>query len=118
MSPVPFVATYRLQLHKEFTFDDARAIVPYLQRLGISHAYSSPILKARPGSTHGYDVADPTTANPELGGEDARRQWAKSLADAGLGLLLDIVPNHMGTGDENRWWADEDERVRVFDVDP
>ena len=99
-------ATYRLQLHKDFTFDDARELVPYLDRLGVTHAYSSPILKARPGSTHGYDVADPTTANPELGGEEARVKWARAIVDAGLGLLLDIVPNHMGTGSANPFWED------------
>jgi (1->4)-alpha-D-glucan 1-alpha-D-glucosylmutase len=102
----PLGATYRLQLHKDFTFDDARALVPYLARLGISHVYSSPILKARPGSTHGYDVADPTVANPELGGEDGRVALSKAIGEAGLGLLLDIVPNHMGTGTANPFWED------------
>ena len=105
-TPPTLGATYRLQLRKEFTFDDARALVPYLERLGISHVYSSPILKARPGSTHGYDVADPTIANPELGGEEARQQWSRAIGDAGLGLLLDIVPNHMGTGSANPFWED------------
>lgn len=105
-NPPPLGATYRLQLHKDFTFDDARELVPYLDRLGVTHVYSSPILKARPGSTHGYDVADPTTANPELGGEEARAKWTRAIADAGLGLLLDIVPNHMGTGSANPFWED------------
>ena len=105
-NPPPLGATYRLQLHKDFTFDDARELVPYLDRLGVTHVYSSPILKARPGSTHGYDVADPTTANPELGGEEARGRWARALTEAGLGLLLDIVPNHMGTGSANPFWED------------
>jgi (1->4)-alpha-D-glucan 1-alpha-D-glucosylmutase len=105
-NPPTLGATYRLQLHKEFTFDDARELVPYLDRLGVTHVYSSPILTARPGSTHGYDVADPTTANPELGGEEARAKWARAIADAGLGLLLDIVPNHMGTGSANPFWED------------
>ena len=104
--PPTLGATYRLQLHKDFTFDDARALVPYLERLGVTHVYSSPILEARPGSTHGYDVANPTTANPELGGEEARVKWAHAIADAGLGLLLDIVPNHMGTGSANPFWED------------
>jgi (1->4)-alpha-D-glucan 1-alpha-D-glucosylmutase len=93
-------------MHKDFTFDDARGLLPYLERLGISHVYSSPILKARPGSTHGYDVADPTMANPELGGEEKRRLLAGAIADAGLGFLLDIVPNHMGTGSANPFWED------------
>jgi (1->4)-alpha-D-glucan 1-alpha-D-glucosylmutase len=107
-------ATYRLQLGPRMRFDDVRALVPYLRDLGISHLYLSPTLQARSGSTHGYDVVDPTRVSESLGGEDGLR----ALAEAGLGLILDIVPNHMGTGDENRWWADEEERVRVFDVDP
>src|SRR4051812_36051482 len=101
MSTPTLGATCRLQLHKDFTFDDARALVPYLERLGVTHVYSSPILEARPGSTHGYDVTNPTAANPELGGEEGRGKWARAIADAGLGLLLDIVPNHMGTGSAN-----------------
>ncbi len=107
-------ATYRLQLGPQMRFDDVRALVPYLRSLGVSHLYLSPSLTARAGSTHGYDVVDPTTVSESLGGETGLR----SLAAAGLGIILDIVPNHMGTGDENRWWADPDERVRVFDVDP
>src|SRR4051794_17476053 len=95
-------------------FDDVRSLVPYLTSLGISHLYLSPSLQARSGSTHGYDVIDPTRVSEALGGEEGLR----ALAAAGLGIILDIVPNHMGTGDENRWWADETERVRVFDVDP
>jgi (1->4)-alpha-D-glucan 1-alpha-D-glucosylmutase len=107
-------ATYRLQLGPEMRFADVRALVPYLRLLGISHLYLSPTLQARSGSTHGYDVVDPTRVSDALGGERELR----ALAGEGLGLILDIVPNHMGSGDENRWWADEDERVRVFDVDP
>ncbi|MEA2189183.1 MAG: (1-_4)-alpha-D-glucan 1-alpha-D-glucosylmutase [Solirubrobacteraceae bacterium] len=107
-------ATYRLQLGPELRFDDVREIVPYLRDLGISHLYLSPTLQARSGSTHGYDVVDPTRVSDALGGEEGLRE----LAGAGLGLILDIVPNHMGTGDENRWWADPVERLRVFDVDP
>jgi (1->4)-alpha-D-glucan 1-alpha-D-glucosylmutase len=95
-------------------FDDVRALVPYLRDLGISHLYLSPSLMARSGSTHGYDVVDPTRVSESLGGEDALR----ALAAEGLPIVLDIVPNHMGTGDENRWWSDPEERVRVFDVDP
>jgi (1->4)-alpha-D-glucan 1-alpha-D-glucosylmutase len=111
---VPLRATYRLQLGPGMRFDDARALVPYLRSLGISHLYLSPSLQARSGSTHGYDVVDPTRVSESLGGEEGLR----ALAAEGLGIILDIVPNHMGTGDENRWWADESERVRVFDVDP
>ncbi|MBA3326902.1 MAG: malto-oligosyltrehalose synthase, partial [Solirubrobacterales bacterium] len=107
-------ATYRLQLGPDLRFEDVRALVPYLRDLGISHLYLSPTLQARSGSTHGYDVVDPTRISEELGGEEALR----ALAAEGLGLILDIVPNHMGTGDENRWWADEAERARVFDIDP
>ena len=102
----PLRATYRVQVHAKFTLDDARAIVPYLARLGISHLYTSPILKARPGSTHGYDVADPTVVNPEIGGEDAFRALVQTLHEHGMGYLLDIVPNHMGTGESNPFWED------------
>jgi (1->4)-alpha-D-glucan 1-alpha-D-glucosylmutase len=107
-------ATYRLQLGPQMRFADVRALVPYLRSLGVSHLYLSPSLTARSGSTHGYDVVDPTRVSESLGGEDGLRE----LAAAGLGIILDIVPNHMGTGDENRWWTDPDERQRVFDVDP
>jgi (1->4)-alpha-D-glucan 1-alpha-D-glucosylmutase len=106
-------ATYRLQLGPDLRFDDVRALVPYLRDLGISHLYLSPSLQARQGSTHGYDVVDPTTISRELGGEEALRE----LAAAGLGIVLDIVPNHMGTGEENRWWSDPQLRARWFDVD-
>ncbi|HEX8850769.1 MAG TPA: malto-oligosyltrehalose synthase [Gemmatimonadaceae bacterium] len=106
MTPPALGATYRLQLHKDFTFEDARKLVAYLKRLGVTHLYASPILRARPGSTHGYDVADPTTANPELGGEEARKRLTAAIAEAGLALLLDIVPNHMGTGSANPFWED------------
>jgi (1->4)-alpha-D-glucan 1-alpha-D-glucosylmutase len=107
-------ATYRLQLGPEMTFEDVLVLVPYLKELGVSHLYLSPSLQARTGSTHGYDVVDPTTISRELGGEDALRE----LASAGLGIVLDIVPNHMGTGDENRWWTDPQLREQFFDVDP
>jgi len=102
----PLRATYRLQLHKDFTLGEARAIVPYLAELGISHVYTSPILKARPGSTHGYDVADPKIVSPELGGEDAFRAFVTTLHEHDLGYVLDIVPNHMGTGSSNPYWED------------
>lgn len=100
-------ATYRLQLHAGFTFDDAAAVVPYLADLGISHAYVSPILTAQSGSMHGYDVVDPSRINPELGGEPAFRRLVKALHAHGMGLVVDIVPNHMGVGgDQNPWWLD------------
>jgi (1->4)-alpha-D-glucan 1-alpha-D-glucosylmutase len=100
-------ATYRLQLTKDFTFRDALALVPYLKDLGVSHAYLSPILKAKPGSTHGYDGVDPRVINPELGTLDEFRTLAHALKAEGLGILADFVPNHMGVwGDSNPFWLD------------
>jgi (1->4)-alpha-D-glucan 1-alpha-D-glucosylmutase len=99
-------ATCRLQLHKEFTLGSVREIVPYLHRLGISHVYSSPILMARPGSQHGYDVVDPTRLNPELGTDDEWRAVIDELHARHMGWVLDIVPNHMGTGSANPFWED------------
>ncbi len=97
----------RLQLHKDFTFADATSLVPYLTELGVSHVYSSPILTARAGSIHGYDVVDPTTVNAELGGERGLRDFVAALRAAGLGLIVDIVPNHMAVGGaDNPWWTD------------
>jgi (1->4)-alpha-D-glucan 1-alpha-D-glucosylmutase len=108
-------ATYRLQLSGDFDLHAARELVPYLRDLGISHLYLSPSLQARSGSTHGYDVVDPTRVSEALGGEDALR----ALAAEGLGVILDIVPNHMGTGDENPWWArPSGPDPEVFDIDP
>lgn len=108
------LATYRLQLGPGLGFAQARELVPYLKQLGVSHLYLSPSLQARKGSTHGYDVVDPTRISAELGGEEGFR----ALAGAGLGVILDIVPNHMGTGEENRWWSDPELRERWFDLDP
>ncbi|SEO38982.1 maltooligosyl trehalose synthase [Methylobacterium sp. ap11] len=103
-SPPPR-ATYRLQFHKDFTFDHAARIVPYLAKLGISHVYASPIHKARPGSMHGYDIVDHREINPELGGEEAFVRFSDTLKSHGLKFLLDIVPNHMGVGGaDNPWW--------------
>ena len=100
-------ATMRLQLHHGFTFADATCLVPYLASLGISHLYVSPILAARAGSMHGYDVVDPTRVNPELGGETGLRGLVAALRSAGLGIIVDIVPNHMAVGGmENAWWGD------------
>ncbi|MGH6890187.1 MAG: alpha-amylase family glycosyl hydrolase [Rhizomicrobium sp.] len=116
-------ATYRLQFRKEFGFDDAIRIVPYLARLGISHIYASPILTARKDSPHGYDVVDPSRINPELGGEDGFRRLASAAGANRLGVILDIVPNHMATGSENPWWMDVLARGRAsahahfFDID-
>jgi len=100
------VATYRLQFNRGFRFEDARAIVPYLHRLGISDLYASPIFKAKQGSLHGYDVTDPTHLNPELGTEQAFGALARELKAHEMGLLLDIVPNHMAASPENPWWMD------------
>ncbi|MBV9077222.1 MAG: malto-oligosyltrehalose synthase, partial [Methylobacteriaceae bacterium] len=103
-SPPPR-ATYRFQFHEGFTFEDAIPILPYLARLGVSHVYASPIAKARPGSTHGYDIVDHLAINPELGGEDGFYRLSEALKRLGLGLILDIVPNHMGVGGaDNGWW--------------
>ena len=117
-------ATYRLQFHRDFTFADATAIVPYLADLGISHIYASPITTARSGSTHGYDVVDPTRVNPELGGEDGLRALVAALRARGMGMVIDIVPNHMGVGGgENPWWNDvlahgqASPYARFFDID-
>ena len=100
-------STYRLQFHAKFTFRDATGIVPYLRDLGITHVYASPYLKARPGSTHGYDIVDHRQLNPEIGSRDDYEAWIAALKGAGLKQLLDIVPNHMGVAtDENAWWND------------
>jgi (1->4)-alpha-D-glucan 1-alpha-D-glucosylmutase len=113
----------RLQLHRGFTFSDASALAPYFAALGISHLYVSPITTARHGSTHGYDVVDPTRINPELGGEDEFRRFVAELRRHELGLIVDIVPNHMAIGNENAWWMDVLARgrgspyARYFDID-
>ena len=100
-------ATVRLQFHKDFTLDDAVPLVDYFAGLGISHIYASPLLTARPGSMHGYDVVDPTRVNPELGGEAALKRLVAALRSKGMGLILDIVSNHMAVGgDANPWWLD------------
>jgi (1->4)-alpha-D-glucan 1-alpha-D-glucosylmutase len=119
----PLTATYRLQLHAEFGFEEARRLVPYLQRLGVSHLYLSPVQGARPGSTHGYDVVDPTRANPELGGDEGFVALADAAHAHGMGVVVDIVPNHMGAGPANAMWLDvlalgrESRYARWFDVD-
>lgn len=120
----PFRATYRVQLHRDFDLDAAADIVPYLARLSVSHLYASPIFAARPGSLHGYDVVDYNRVNPELGGGAALDRLCAKLAAAGMGLLLDIVPNHMATlAPDNAWWTDvlrhgrDSEFARTFDID-
>src|SRR5436190_445763 len=100
-------ATYRLQFHQGFTFRDATALVPYLARLGISHIYASPLMEARPGSTHGYDIVNHNRLNPEIGTEGEFAALAAALKAQGMGLVLDIVPNHMAVGGaDNAWWLD------------
>lgn len=117
-------ATYRLQLHRGFNFPDARQIVPYLHKLGISHCYCSPYLKARPGSTHGYNITDHTTLNPEIGTQAQFNQFVRTLQTRDMGHILDTVPNHMGImGRDNNWWLDVLENgpasrySQFFDID-
>src|SRR5689334_19147252 len=118
------LATYRLQLHRGFTFLDASRAVPYLHRLGITDCYLSPISKAAPGSEHGYDVIDPVLVNPELGGEDQFQEFVRTVHAHGMGVVLDVVPNHMGISKTlNRWWRDVLENgpnsryATAFDID-
>src|SRR4029453_9534124 len=101
-----YQSTYRVQLSGAFPFAAARAAVPYLADLGVSHLYTSPILRARSGSTHGYDVVDPTQVSPELGSEAGLRELVAALRAAGMGLIVDLVPNHMTTSVESPWWGE------------
>jgi (1->4)-alpha-D-glucan 1-alpha-D-glucosylmutase len=121
--PIPR-ATYRLQLNKDFGFAQAGALAPYLARLGISHVYMSPFLKARPGSTHGYDIVSHTELNPELGSHEDFTTMVKAFRDHGLGQVLDFVPNHMGVGgsDNPLWldvleWGPDSRYAGWFDID-
>jgi (1->4)-alpha-D-glucan 1-alpha-D-glucosylmutase len=117
------VSTYRLQLHPGFTFADAAAIADYLHDLGVGDVYTSPLFAARAGSTHGYDVADYGALSPALGGEEAFAALGAALRERGMGLVLDMVPNHMGVGDANPWWTDVLENgpaspyASFFDID-
>ena len=118
------IATYRLQLTTSFGFREAAKIAPYLAALGISHVYASPILKARAGSTHGYDMIDPTALDPERGGEEGFAVLTEALRAAGLGLIVDFVPNHMGVlyADDPWWldvleWGPASHHARAFDID-
>lgn len=120
----PIRATLRLQLHREFGFNAAREQLPYFAALGISHLYLSPILTARRGSMHGYDVVDHGAINPELGGESAFRALVAAARERGMGIIIDIVPNHMAVGEhDNAWWLDvlewgRDSRYAAFfDID-
>jgi (1->4)-alpha-D-glucan 1-alpha-D-glucosylmutase len=118
------IATYRLQFNKEFTFAQARAILPQLASLGISHIYASPYFRASPGSMHGYDVCDPNSLNPEIGGRDEYDAFVAELQRLGMGQIVDFVPNHMGIAEaSNEWWMDVLENgpsspyARFFDID-
>ena len=99
-------STYRLQLHEDFGFEQAGEVAPYLKKLGVTHVYSSPYLQAAPHSHHGYDVVDHRKVNEELGGSDAHARFCARLGELGLGQVLDIVPNHMSLGRQNRYWWD------------
>src|SRR5438067_4645536 len=117
-------ATYRVQFNKDFGFDDAAQIAPYLARLGVSHLYASPWLKARPGSSHGYDIVDHQKLNPELGDEAAFNRMVCALQTHGVRAILDFVPNHMGVGgaDNPMWldvleWGPESALTGWFDID-
>ena len=117
-------ATYRVQLTKDFTFKQATELVEYWHKVGITDLYAAPFLKARPGSVHGYDVVDPSTLNPEIGDEEDLRRLHEALAARGMGLVMDVVPNHMCiSSNDNVWWNDVLENgpsspfARYFDVD-
>ena len=116
-------ATYRIQFRNGMTFDRVVALIPYFRDLGISHLYASPVFTATTDSTHGYDVTDPNEIDPAIGGRDGFNRMAAALRQAGMGLILDIVPNHMSTSLENSWWRDVIEHgkqsryARYFDID-
>ena len=118
------VSSYRLQFNRAFTFVAARALVPYLHALGITHCYASPLLKARAGSGHGYDITDHNTLNPEIGSEAEFQALVSELHAHNMALILDTVPNHMGVGHgDNPWWQDVLQNGRTsayadfFDID-
>jgi len=126
-APQPWRAptsTYRIQFNQDFRFQNAKDIADYLHALGITDIYSSPYFKARSGSTHGYDVTDPTSLNPELGSEEDFGSFTNRLKEYDMGLIMDVVPNHMGVAvGENVWWTDVLENghsspyARYFDID-
>src|ERR1700730_7489028 len=122
-SSTPISATYRLQFNKDFTLQAARSLLDYLFDLGVTHVYASPIFRSRPGSAHGYDVIDPTRLNPEIGSEADFALFQEGLRKRGMGLVLDVVPNHMSASSENAWWMDVLENgpasayASYFDID-
>ena len=118
------VSTYRLQFNREFTFGQARALADYFRELGVTDFYSSPVLKARPGSLHGYDIVDHAQVNPESGGEEQLSGLLRHLREQGMGFIVDVVPNHMSIAEaQNAWWQDVLENgpgshfARHFDID-
>src|SRR6266566_3213743 len=118
------LSTYRLQFNRNFTFSQAAELVPYLAKLGISHCYASPYLRARPGSMHGYDIVNHHQINPEIGTLEDYDKFVAALHQHGMGQILDIVPNHMGImGTDNTWWLDVLENgeasayAEFFDID-
>ena len=124
MPPAIPIATYRLQFSADFDFDSAAAVVPYLRSLGITHLYASPFMKARKGSTHGYDIIDHTRFNPELGGSAGFERLSAALRKYDLGLILDFVPNHVGVhfADNPGWldvleWGQASPHAVSFDID-
>src|ERR1700682_4565686 len=116
-------ATHRLQFNKDFTLQAATSLLDYLFDLGVTHVYASPIFRSRPGSSHGYDVIDPTRLNPEIGSEADFSLFQEGLRKRGMGLILDVVPNHMSASSENAWWMDALENgpasayASYFDID-
>jgi (1->4)-alpha-D-glucan 1-alpha-D-glucosylmutase len=124
IDPIIPNASYRLQLHKDFTFRDAAELLDYLKAFGITHCYTSPWLKARPGSKHGYDIVDHGEINPEIGDRDSLLALVNEMHNRNMGLIADIVPNHMAImGSDNAWWLDVLENgpasvyARFFDID-
>lgn len=117
------VSTYRLQLNSDFTFNDAKNFIPYLKKLGISHCYISPVLHARSNSTHGYDIINHNEFHPSIGSRQEFDEFSDELHNNGMGLILDIVPNHMGINSENKWWMDvlengqSSQYASYFDID-
>ena len=117
------VSTYRLQFNRHFTFQDAKKIVPYLKALGVSHIYASPLLQSKTGSLHGYDIINHSSFNPEIGSENDFDELVNIIKKNKMGIILDIVPNHMAADKENKWWMDvlengqASEYANFFDID-
>ncbi|RYZ22052.1 MAG: hypothetical protein EOP49_46720, partial [Sphingobacteriales bacterium] len=110
-------ATYRIQFHKDFTFDDLEKIIPYLHQLGIRTIYASPVFAAMPGSTHGYDGIDPNQINPEIGTPEQLRRISTQPKSLGMGWIQDFVPNHMAYAPDNPWICDFMEQGKMSAYD-